>query len=121
VGEFLQLPEADSLVTANKRIRNILRQADYSGDTGADETLLVEKTEKDLYKQMHACGTVEHVGRGDYGAVLSALAGLRDQVDAFFDEVMVLCDDMKLRNNRLALLSELRKLFLTSADVSRLQ
>ena len=121
VGEFLQLPEADSLVTANKRIRNILRQADYSGDTGVDETLLVEKTEKDLYKQMHACGTGEHVGRGDYGAVLSALAGLRDQVDAFFDEVMVLCDDMKLRNNRLALLSELRKLFLTSADVSRLQ
>ena len=121
VGEFLQLPESDSLVTANKRIRNILRQAEYTGEAGADETLLVEKTEMDLYKQMHACGAGEHIGRGDYGAVLSALAGLRDQVDAFFDEVMVLCDDMKLRNNRLALLSELRKLFLTSADVSRLQ
>ena len=121
VGEFLQLPESDSLVTANKRIRNILRQAEYTGETGADETLLVEKTEMDLYKQMHACGAGEHIGRGDYGAVLSALAGLRDQVDAFFDEVMVLCDDMKLRNNRLALLSELRKLFLTSADISRLQ
>ena len=121
VGEFLQLPESDSLVTANKRIRNILRQAEYTGETGADETLLVEKMEMDLYKQMHACGAGEHIGRGDYGAVLSALAGLRDQVDAFFDEVMVLCDDMKLRNNRLALLSELRKLFLTSADISRLQ
>ena len=121
VGEFLQLPESDSLVTANKRIRNILRQAEYTGEAGADETLLVEKTEMDLYKQMHACGAGEHIGRGDYGAVLSALAGLRDQVDAFFDEVMVLCDDMKLRNNRLALLSELRKLFLTSADISRLQ
>ena len=121
VGEFLQLPEADSLVTANKRIRNILKQAGYSGDTGADETLLVEKTELDLYQQMHACGAGEHIGRADYGAVLSALAGLRDQVDAFFDEVMVLCDDKMLRNNRLALLSELRKLFLTTADVSRLQ
>ena len=121
VGEFLQLPESDSLVTANKRIRNILRQAEYTGEAGADETWLVEKTEMDLYKQMHACGAGEHIGRRDYGAVLSALAGLRDQVDAFFDEVMVLCDDMKLRNNRLALLSELRKLFLTSADISRLQ
>ena len=121
VGEFLQLPESDSLVTANKRIRNILRQAEYTGEAGADETLLVEKTEIDLYKQIHACGAGEHIGRGDYGAVLSALAGLRDQVDAFFDEVMVLCDDMKLRNNRLALLNELRKLFLTTADVSRLQ
>ena len=121
VGEFLQLPESDRLVTANKRIRNILRQAEYTGEAGADETLLVEKTEIDLYKQIHACGAGEHIGRGDYGAVLSALAGLRDQVDAFFDEVMVLCDDMKLRNNRLALLNELRKLFLTTADVSRLQ
>ena len=82
---------------------------------------LLKKTEIDLYKRIHACGAGEHIGRGDYGAVLSALAGLRDQVDAFFEEVMVLCDDMKLRNNRLALLNELRKLFLTTADVSRLQ
>ena len=121
VSAFLQLPEADSLVTANKRIRNILKQAGYGSPAAPDETLLVEKTEKDLYAQMRLCGTGEHVGRGDYAAVLSSLAGLRDHIDAFFDEVMVLCDDVSLRNNRLALLSELRNMFLTSADVSRLQ
>ena len=121
VSEFLQLPEADSLVTANKRIRNILKQAEYASAAGPDETLLVEKTEKYLYKQMHLRKIGEHVGRGDYVAVLSSLAGLRDHVDAFFDEVMVLCDDVLLRNNRLALLSELREMFLTTADVSRLQ
>ena len=121
VGEFLQLPESASLVTANKRIRNILKQAEYTGETGPDETLLVEKTEIDLYKNMHACRAGEYIRRGDYGAVLSALAGLRDHIDAFFDEVMVLCDDTILRNNRLALLNELRKLFLTTADVSKLQ
>ena len=121
VSEFLQLPEADSLVTANKRIRNILKQAEYTRAAGPDETLLVEKTEKALYKQMRSRGTGGHAERGEYVAVLSSLAGLRDHVDAFFDEVMVLCDDASLRNNRLALLSELRKMFLTTADVSRLQ
>ena len=121
VSEFLQLPEADSLVTANKRIRNILKQAEYTRAVGPDEALLVEKTEKALYKQMRSRGTGSHAERGEYVAVLSSLAGLRDHVDAFFDEVMVLCDDASLRNNRLALLSELRKMFLTTADVSRLQ
>ena len=118
VSEFLQLPEASSLITANKRIRNILKQAGYTSESGPDETLFVEKTERELYEQMQACGDI---GLGDYAPMLSSLAGLRDHVDAFFNEVMVLCEDTSLRNNRLALLSELRKLFLTTADVSRLQ
>ena len=121
VNEFLQLPESSSLVSANKRIRNILKQAEYTRETGPDESLLVEKTEQDLYRQMNACGTGSHSGREDYITRLTTLAGLRDHVDAFFDEVMVMCEDEALRNNRLALLSELRKLFLASADVSRLQ
>ena len=121
VGEFLRLPEADSLVTANKRISNILKQAQYTSESIVDEALLQEKTERDLYKQMHASGVVGHGASGDYIARLTALAGLRDYVDAFFDEVMVLCDDVALRNNRLALLNELRQLFLATADISRLQ
>ena len=121
VSEFLQLPEADSLVTANKRIRNILKQAGYTRESDPDEALLVEETEKELYRQMNAGKTEANTGRGDYIARLTSLAGLRDYVDAFFDEVMVLCKDESLRNNRLALLSELRKLFLATADVSRLQ
>ena len=121
VGEFLRLPEADSLVTANKRISNILKQAQYTSESIVDEALLQEKTERDLYKQMHASGVVEHGASGDYIVRLTALAGLRDYVDAFFDEVMVMCDDAALRNNRLALLNELRQLFLATADISRLQ
>ena len=121
VGEFLRLPEADSLVTANKRISNILKQAQYTSESIVDEALLQEKTERDLYKQMHASGVVGHGASGDYIARLTALAGLRDYVDAFFDEVMVMCDDVALRNNRLALLNELRQLFLATADISRLQ
>ena len=121
VGEFLRLPEADSLVTANKRISNILKQAQYTTASAIDEALLLEETEQGLYKQMHASGAVEHGASGDYITRLTALAGLRDYVDAFFDEVMVLCEDVALRNNRLALLHELRQLFLTTADISRLQ
>ncbi len=121
VGEFLRLPEADSLVTANKRISNILKQAQYTSESIVNEALLQEKTERDLYKQMYASGVVEHGASGDYIARLTALAGLRDYVDAFFDEVMVMCDDVALRNNRLALLNELRQLFLATADISRLQ
>ena len=121
VGEFLRLSEADSLVTANKRISNILKQAQYTSESIVDEALLQEKTERDLYKQMHASGVVEHGASGDYIARLTALAGLRNYVDAFFDEVMVMCDDVALRNNRLALLNELRQLFLATADISRLQ
>jgi glycyl-tRNA synthetase beta chain len=121
VGKFLRLPEADSLVTANKRIGNILKQAQYTSESMVDEALLLEKTERDLYKQMHASGVVGHGASGDYIARLTALAGLRDYVDAFFDEVMVMCDDGALRNNRLALLNELRQLFLATADISRLQ
>ena len=121
VSEFLRLPAAGSLVSANKRISNILRQAQYTAESSIDEALLVEKTERDLYQQMHASGAAEQGESGGYIARLTALAGLRDYVDAFFDEVMVLCDDAALRNNRLALLSELRQMFLASADISRLQ
>ena len=120
VNEFLQLPESSSLVSANKRIGNILKQAEHRRGTGPDKALLVEKTEQDLYRQMNACGLGARSGRDDYIARLATLAGLRDYVDAFFDEVMVMCEDESLRNNRLALLGELRALFLAVADISRL-
>ena len=120
-GAFLRLPEAEGLVSANKRISNILKQAQYTDQASVDEALLMEKTERELYSQMRAAGEVEHGESEDYIARLTALAGLRDYVDAFFDEVMVMCDNAALRDNRLALLSELRQLFLSTADVSRLQ
>jgi glycyl-tRNA synthetase beta chain len=61
------------------------------------------------------------MSKGDYTPALQKLAGLRDAVDAFFDQVMVMVDDDDLRANRLALLNELGTLFLRVADLSRLQ
>lgn len=60
------------------------------------------------------------VERRQYAEALAALASLRGPVDKFFDDVMVMADDKRVRNNRLALLSELRDLFLEIADISRL-
>jgi glycyl-tRNA synthetase beta chain len=60
------------------------------------------------------------VASRDYTAALTALAELRTPVDRFFDDVMVMTDDETARNNRLALLADLRALFLDIADVSRL-
>ncbi len=63
----------------------------------------------------------EGLDRREYTAVLCALAGLREPVDAFFDEVLVLCEDRRLRANRLTLLCRVQSLFLEIADLSRLQ
>ena len=57
----------------------------------------------------------------DYKSALTELAGLRESVDSFFDNVMVMCDDDDVKNNRLALLSDLNSLFLETADISKLQ
>jgi glycyl-tRNA synthetase beta chain len=56
----------------------------------------------------------------DYNAVLEKLAGLRETVDQFFEDVMVMEDDMALRQNRLALLAKLQQLFMHVADISLL-
>ncbi len=61
------------------------------------------------------------LAEGLYSEVLLKLATLREPVDLFFDDVMVMCDDERLRRNRLALLSSLSALFLNVADLSRLQ
>lgn len=123
VTEFTRLPEAQSLAAANKRIRNILRQAGGAPRERFLPDLLKEPAERDLAGAMvTAAGTVQPLfGRSDYKAALARLAKLRPAVDAFFDQVMVMCEDEALRRNRLALLNELSELFLMSADISVLQ
>lgn len=123
VSEFSRRPEAASLAAANKRIRNILRQAgDDAGDT-VDERLLQEAAEKDLARALQDTGAKVRplLERDDYMGALSTLAGLRAAVDAFFDQVLVMSDDANLRRNRLALLRQLSDLFLHTADISCLQ
>jgi glycyl-tRNA synthetase beta chain len=119
---FLQLPEAASLTAANKRIANILRKADGAPRTAVDVNVLQAPAEVRLFDAMRAlAGAVSNTtAQREYTASLGHLAQLRGVVDAFFDEVMVMDPDEKLRANRLALLTELRELFAGVADLSRL-
>jgi len=120
---FRDLPEAAALAAANKRIANILKKTEQPIPDTVDETLLSDAAEKQLAEQLAALKpeVVQLMEKGDYTPALQKLAGLRDAVDAFFDQVMVMVDDDRIRANRLALLKDLATLFLRVADLSRLQ
>ncbi len=123
VQDFIQLPEAASLASANKRISNILKKAGDTIPDRVDPERLVEPAEQALYRKLvereSAVGALFDAGRYEEG--LSRLAALREPVDAFFDDVMVMSEDPGLRANRFALLKRLAALFLRVADISRLQ
>ncbi|WP_318512609.1 glycine--tRNA ligase subunit beta [Photobacterium leiognathi] len=123
VSHFRELDAAESLAAANKRVGNILAKFDGELPTAIDNSLLVEAAEKELAEKVTAVVTaLEPVfAAGDYQTALTELASLREPVDAFFDNVMVMADDEKLKVNRLALLNLLRNQFLKVADISLLQ
>ena len=123
VREFRQLPEAESLAAANKRIRNILRKAEEQIVANVDDLALIEPQEKALLEQARQAREeiLPLLRERDYTAALCRLASLRDTVDAFFDKVMVMAEDTVLRRNRLGLLAIVEGLFLEIADISRLQ
>ncbi|MBS0201090.1 MAG: glycine--tRNA ligase subunit beta [Proteobacteria bacterium] len=110
IGEFAQLPEADALAAANKRIRNILRKAEGEIPANIDHALLVEPAELELGEALAATEAEVHASGHDYVAALTRLAQLRPHVDRFFDQVMVNADDLAVRRNRLALLGRLDRL-----------
>lgn len=120
VKTFRQLPEAESLAAANKRIRNILRKS----ETEPQESIgnLVEAEEKQLLTAAKQAKdeVLPLIEKRDYQSALNRLARLRNDVDSFFDHVMVNCEDPELRANRLGLLSMLADLFLQIADISKL-
>lgn len=121
VQHFLSLPEARALAAANKRVSNILKKQPITGrlnealfEHGCEKTLAAKLIQKEssitpLYK------------KGDYVKALSSLASLRQPLDDFFDNVMVMTDDEATKNNRLVLLNHVRELFLHVADISILQ
>ena len=121
VKAFRQLPEAESLAAANKRIRNILKKSDTQPADKVGE--LLEPQEKQLLQAaLQSEDDIQPLlAQRNYQATLNRLAGLRNDVDAFFDHVMVMTDDLDLRANRLALLNLLSEQFLTCADISKLQ
>jgi glycyl-tRNA synthetase beta chain len=119
---FISHESASSLAAANKRIANILKKTDTSKRTAVKEKLFEDDAEKTLWSALTKTRDVvgPMVEAREYTAALDQLATLRGVVDAFFDDVMVMADDKAIRNNRLALLAELRALFLGVADISRL-
>lgn len=122
VNHFNQLPEAAALAAANKRVSNILAKVESNIPATIDANLLVEAAEKTLVAAItEKQAVVEPLfANKQYKEALTSLASLREVVDAFFDDVMVMADDEALKNNRLALLQQLRNLFLEVADISLL-
>jgi glycyl-tRNA synthetase beta chain len=123
VHRFSQLAEASALASANKRVSNILAKQGAGATLPAlRDDLLSEPAEQELARQVAAQQKIvlPLFAARKYREGLEQLAGLRTAVDAFFDSVMVMTDDEAVRNNRLALLSELRNLFLEVADISLL-
>jgi glycyl-tRNA synthetase beta chain len=124
VQAFAALPESASLAAANKRISNILKKNEEAlAQAGAvDPARLQDSAEKTLHASVQRVQPDVDAAfeRGDFTGTLKTLAQLRDDVDAFFNDVMVMADDVALRNNRLALLSILHRMMNRVADISKL-
>ncbi|MGC7590586.1 glycine--tRNA ligase subunit beta [Bisgaard Taxon 46] len=123
VSHFRTLDAAEALAAANKRVSNILAKVEGELPANIDVALCVEAAEKVLAEQVLALQAelAPLFANGEYQTALDRLAALREPVDTFFDNVMVNAEDQKLRQNRLAILNNLRNLFLQVADISLLQ
>ncbi|BDT60984.1 glycine--tRNA ligase beta subunit [Massilia varians] len=124
VQAFAALPESSSLAAANKRITNILKKNEEAmpADASVKQALLIEPAESALAAKMTALeGEVTSAfENSDFTGALRTLALMKDEVDAFFNDVMVMAEDVNLRNNRLALLSQLHGMMNRVADISKL-
>jgi glycyl-tRNA synthetase beta chain len=119
---FVARPEGTSLAAANKRIANILRKSANAAPQLISPELLREESERELHRSLESLRAQVEAAtvKRQYAQALDLLAGLSTAVDQFFDRVLVNDPDSALRNNRLALLAQLRALFAGIADLSRL-
>ncbi|MDO4426995.1 MAG: glycine--tRNA ligase subunit beta [Moraxella sp.] len=122
VEKFRAEPVAKTLAQNNKRVANILAKAESEINANIDENLLVETAEKSLFTTLvnaqNACKPL--LEQADYQGILTTLVSLDTPLTEFFDKVMVNSDDVALKNNRLALLKQVRALFLSVADIGEL-
>ncbi len=123
VNQFKKLDAAESLAAANKRITNILKKIKTDLPAQINNELLKEKAEKNLAQQLTE--VIDKISpllaQAAYTEALTELSTLREVVDTFFDDVMVMVDDEALKNNRIALLNQLHSQFMQIADLSLLQ
>lgn len=122
VRAFAALPAAESLSAANKRIQNILRKMEGEWPLEVDPKLFEQSAETQLWQAIEALReqVSSQIAERDYTQALTTLAQIREPVDQFFDQVMVMAEDEALKRNRLAMLNQIHQLFLAVADISRL-
>ncbi|MDR9498860.1 MAG: glycine--tRNA ligase subunit beta [Hydrogenovibrio sp.] len=122
VRHFADMDEAGALSAANKRIANILKKVDQSLPEEVDTRLFEQNEEKALFDALDALreSVSESIASQNYREALIRLAAIRQPVDAFFDQVMVMAKDEAVKQNRLALLRQIYDLFGQVADISRL-
>jgi len=123
VSHFRSLEASSALAAANKRVSNILAKVEGELPATINSALLTATAEKALADKLAQLQPqlAPLFANGDYQQALTLLADLRESVDQFFEDVMVMADDEALKNNRLALLTHLREQFLHVADISLLQ
>ncbi len=112
---FTERPDFESLAVAFKRVGNIIKDGE-EGPVRPD--LFQADAEKNLYAAYSETAKVveDHLARGNYDEALSQIAGLREAIDAFFDQVLVMDKDEAIRKNRLALLTAIHHLFTQIED-----
>ena len=121
VAHFKKLPEATALTAANKRVQNLLKKTDTQlGEI--NENLLQQDEERALFAATQQLTPVVQtaLAQHDFSTALTALAAIKPQVDAFFDNVMVMVEETEIKHNRLNLLNQLAALFNAVADISLL-
>ena len=127
LGKFLDTDDGKNLLAGTKRAANILRieeKKDGKAYDGAPDAALYSLDEEKALAKAIDQVKVEAsaaVAREDFAAAMSAMAKLRPAVDAFFDKVKVNDDDVKVRENRLKLLNEIRAAMRAVADFSKIQ
>tara|TARA_B110000495_G_C22584240_1_gene350704 strand:- start:133 stop:609 length:477 start_codon:yes stop_codon:yes gene_type:complete len=118
LNEFTQSDDSKSLIESNKRIANILKDS-TENHNDLNSEILIEESEKNLYKSIELLSK-QLVDKKDYKEAMRSLLELKEVIDTFFDNVMVNTEDLKVRKARLALISRVRALFLSVADISYL-
>lgn len=123
LSKISRTPDFEPLIIAFKRAMNILKPVVSAEGRVVSENLLIENGEKELYTAyLKIRERLEpYFEKKDYDAYLSTLVQLREPIDNFFDEVMVMVEDNELRENRLSLLANIARLFLKIADFSYLE
>lgn len=120
---FKHMPEVQSLAAANKRVSNILKKQANEIPQAVNDQLLILPAEQVLAKllKQHKQAIQALCQQRNYSAALTQLAIFKPAVDDFFDQVMVMVEDLDIRQNRLALLNQLRQLLTLIADIALLQ